>query len=280
MTRFLPALTIAVFAASLPALDKKPAEDKKYESPYSVAFTHADLIGDITSGKRGAAGDESSVPHAEWNSKAVREKYGSWGPPARHFPAPAGLAGKSAGWKRERVIAVGMRYVGYGYQHHHIPDWLPPEDGPHGEKGGHHAKGVDCSNFTSFVYNLAFGLKPSSDIKAQSALKEFPGPGDGHTTAVRRIELPDRYDDFPKTLKTGDLLYVKNLKGELSHVVLWVGAVGRSPNGVPLILDSHGDGVKDSDGQTIPSGVHLRPFRDKSWYYKSASHAIRVFPDE
>jgi len=62
----------------------------------------------------------------------------------------------------------------------------------------------------------------------------------------------------------------------ISHVVLWVGGIGHVPDKVPLILDSHGDSVKDSSGHVIPAGVHLRPFREKSWYFRNASHAIRV----
>ena len=49
------------------------------------------------------------------------------------------------------------------------------------------------------------------------------------------------------------------------------------PDGTPLILDSHGEGVKDSNGKSIPCGINLRPFRKNSWYFKSASHAHRLF---
>jgi hypothetical protein len=48
---------------------------------------------------------------------------------------------------------------------------------------------------------------------------------------------------------------------------------------VPLIIDSHGEDVRDSQGQFIPCGVQLRPFRENSWYNRSASHALRVFSD-
>jgi hypothetical protein len=41
------------------------------------------------------------------------------------------------------------------------------------------------------------------------------------------------------------------------------------------VIDSHGEGVKDANGNSIPPGIHLRPFREDSWYNRSASHAHR-----
>jgi hypothetical protein len=72
-------------------------------------------------------------------------------------------------------------------------------------------------------------------------------------------------------------VYIRNREGRISHVVLWVGPIGRAPDSAPLIIDSHGDGVRDSEGRTIPCGVQLRPFRENSWYNHSASHALRLF---
>jgi hypothetical protein len=91
--------------------------------------------------------------------------------------------------------------------------------------------------------------------------------------------LPDSYEERVRALRTGDLLFVRNRGGKVSHVVLWVGPIGRSPDGVPLIIDSHGDDVRDSNGATIPCGVRVRPFRENSWYNHSAAHALRVFRD-
>ena len=175
------------------------------------------------------------------------------------------------------MIAVALRFQGYDYQHHHIPDWNPPSDWPWKEiKSGHNGKGVDCSNFTAFVYNLAFGIKPSGDVKEQSKELQISGPGAGRVTKAVRIELPREYTEQSRLLLTGDLLFIRDTHGEISHVVLWVGRIGIAPNGVPLILDSHGADVRDSQGNTIPSGVYLRPFLEKSWYSRSAGHAIRI----
>ncbi len=69
---------------------------------------------------------------------------GTWGPRAAAYPSvvvPKGC--DPVKWKRLRVVAVAERYVGLPYRHHHIPQW-DPDEGP----------GLDCSNFTSWVYRL------------------------------------------------------------------------------------------------------------------------------
>lgn len=253
-----------------------------YTSPYKVEFTFKqdDLIGDLLQGPRGSWKDQASLPYRDWYDAAYQKRWGHWGPAAKHFDPPAGIASKSPEWSRQRVISTGLRFVGYTYQHHHIPDWEPPADWPKDEKQTTPVtKGLDCSNFTAFVYNLALGIKPTGDVQDQSALTAAPGPGAGRSTTVKRIELPSKYEDFETTLLTGDLLFAKNNSGEVSHVVLWVGKIGRSPDGVPLILDSTGTGTKNCNGVTIPNGIHLRPFKRGYWYAIRASHALRIIPE-
>lgn len=254
-----------------------------YQSPYGVKFTFSpkDLMGDLE-GSRGDMKNQSSVKFSHWYAPEMRTRYGVWGPPAQHFGPPPGLAQKDPEWMRQRVIAVGLRFQGYRYQHHHVPDWDPPADWPYKESpSGKQGKGLDCSNFTAFVYNLAFGLKPSGATKAQAEMTEVPGPGENRTSKVLRIEKPETHEDFGHLLKTGDLIFIKGQSsGEVTHVVLWVGKIGTSRADVPLILDSTGEGRKDEDGKDIPDGVQLRPFTATSWYFRSASHALRLIPDE
>jgi cell wall-associated NlpC family hydrolase len=276
-----PLLYLAA-GAGAPSQEPSGAEKDGYQSPYTVhfSFTEDELIGDLR-GERGDPRLQSRFGHGDWYSRQVRERYGAWGPPARHYPAPAGLAERSPGWKRQRVIAIGLRFQGYTYQHHHIPDWDPPPDWPWKEVGvGHNARGVDCSNFTAFVYNLGFGIKPSSAIKEQASTLDINGPGAGQRLRAQTVPLPESYDELGKVLRTGDLLFIRSRQGEISHVVLWVGDIGRSPDGTPLILDSHGTGIRDANGQSIPCGIHLRPLRRNSWYFHSASHALRLFPQD
>lgn len=244
---------------------------ENYKSPYSVKFSipEDELIGDILNGARGNRHEESSIAYSEWDSPRVKEKYAKWGPPARRYHQPEGIAERSGTWERERVIAVALRYQGYHYRHHHIPDWDAPELSH--QPGG---KGIDCSNFTSFVYNQALGLKPDSEILKQSEQLEIPIGGSERFSRAKRIERPDTVKAFIDTLKTGDLLYIKS-KGEIAHVIIWVGSIGLSPDGTPLIIDSTGTNHKDSNGVQIPDGVHLRPFTEKSWYFRECSHIMR-----
>jgi cell wall-associated NlpC family hydrolase len=257
---------------------------KPYQSPYSVKLSHPlrELIGDIENGKRGDPKHAAAIPYADWYSQKIERRFGAWGPPAKHYDAPVNVLDKPVEWKRQRTIAVGLLFVGYEYQHHHIPYWNPPANWPWMKvAAGHNGMGVDCSNFTAFVYNLGFGIKPSGAIGTQAHQKSFSGPGLERHTAVRRIELPSAYADLPKTLKTGDLLYIRKSEAEeIAHVVLWVGPIGVSPEDAPLILDSHGDNVKDSNGVHIPAGIRLRPLRKDSWYFRRASHALRVWHNE
>ncbi len=258
------------------------AAEPAYESPYRVEFAYPveELIPDILHGTRGAPRHMARVPLAEWYSPATKRKYGEWGPPLAHLPVPEVSLRRPAEWKRERVIATGMRYVGISYQHHHVPDWDPPADWPWKPVAhGRNAKGVDCSNFVAVAYDVALGIKPTSDIHKLSEMTEA-AVGDGGTVRAHRIDRPGTHELFMTELRTGDLLFVKNDSGHVSHVVLWVGAIGRSPDRMPLILDSTGEGRKDSNGTFIPDGVHLRSFTPTSWYFRDASHALRLIPDD
>ena len=63
--------------------------------------------------------------------------------------------------------------------------------------------------------------------------------------------------------------------------MLWVGALAVDANGKDkyFVLDSTGPEAKDSNGATIPDGAHLRPFRQNSWYFRSAAVVHRIIPD-
>jgi hypothetical protein len=120
---------------------------------------------------------------------------GAWGPGPRAYPPLRGLESWPVESKRERVIAVALRFQGYGYQHHHIPDWDPPRDRPWKKTGvGHNGKGVDCSNFTGFVYNLGYGLGLNTDVTRQAEERYARVHHGGGVVPLRRIELPESYN--------------------------------------------------------------------------------------
>ncbi|HWA98116.1 MAG TPA: hypothetical protein VG713_06470, partial [Pirellulales bacterium] len=128
-----------------------------------------------------------------------------------------------------------------------------------------------------FVYNLALGYKFSGAVGDQAELRQVEGPGPGAVTPIERIAKPGSYSELAQTLRTGDLLFVRrNNSNEVSHVVIWIGPIGQAPDGTPLVIDSHGEGVEDVRGASIPSGIYLRPMREKSWYFREASHALRI----
>ena len=277
--RFIILAFTGVFLTAAFPLGRSDAGDE-YKSPYSVKFTYpkAELISDIERGSRGDRQLEATVPFNEWYSPMTLKQWGSWGPRQRIYPAAPEVAGKPVDWLRERAIAVALRFEGYGYQHHHVLDWDPPADWPWKRTNvGHNGKGADCSNFVAFVFNQGFGIKMHTGIHELAEQREMAGPGD-KPIRVEHISRPDSSDEWAKTLKPGDLLFIKGgQEKSVTHVVLWIGSLGQSEDGVPLILDSHGDGVKDKNGMTIPCGIYLRPFRQRSWYAKEASHATRVF---
>ncbi len=257
------AVPFALAPARLFAKDIAPREGEKerarrYELEYSYPLH--ELIGDLEHGERGNPKRESDIEHRHWYSEETRKRFGAWGPEQRRYAPLEGLDERPTQWKRERVIAAAARFIGYEYQHHHIPDWDPPKHWPWKECcAGHNGRGVDCSNFTGFVYNQAFGIKMSSAIEQQSELHSAL-EGEHHHISVKRINLPRELDERRQVLKTGDLVCIRGHEGgPITHVVIWVGECCTSPNGLPMIMDSHGGNVEDDWGNHIPCGIHLRP---------------------
>ena len=77
-------------------------------------------------------------------------------------------------------------------------------------------------------------------------------------------------------LAPADLLYMRNRRGQIRHVVLWLGAIGQDPKGEPLVLDATQSVHRDANGVAIPIGIRLRPFRERGWYWRNFSHAHRI----
>ena len=279
----MPRNVAMVFCAAFAAIGEPAhAQEQAYRSPYRVEFTVPmdGLVADVERTERGDPRMEADVPFREWYAPRTLQRWRAWGPPARDYPPPPGVEQWPTERKRERVVAIALRFRGYAYQHHHIPDWSPPPSWPWKETCAEsNGKGVDCSNFTGFVYNLGFGLRLSTDVHLQAGERFARGPGE-RSTRLQAVDLPSSFEERLKALRTGDLVYIRNRGGKISHVVIWVGPIGRSPDGLPLVIDSHGEDVRDSTGQPIPCGIHLRPFRENSWYNRSASHASRFFTTE
>jgi cell wall-associated NlpC family hydrolase len=251
--------------------------DDGYVSPYKIEFTYplADLTKIDSYPPRNSNKLESKSARDQWYSSRMRRQNGAWGPAARHYPAIADYDSLPLEFKRQRLLAVASSLIGLPYQHHHIPDWDPPANWPWKHVAyGRNSKGLDCSNFTSWVYNYGLGIKFNSAIGGQAELQKVSGP-DG-TIPLKIIYNHGDYEQLIHTLATGDLLYIRNKSGRISHVIIWVGQYGHSPNGVPLVIDSTGPEHRDCNGNAIPIGVQLRPFDQDSWYFKSFAHAHRI----
>ncbi len=270
-------LTLGLVPGILPVSGQ--AESGGYRSPYSVEFSvPIDELHAVDSvPPRDDPYKESETPHHLWYSREVRRRDGAWGPEPRHYPPIEHLQDRSPSWQRQRVLAVAVSFIGLPYQHHHIPDWNPGPDWPWKPVAyGRNSKGVDCSDFSSWCYNYGLGIKLNTSVVKQALHDDVRGAGGDGMIQLRVIQNDNGYDTLIKQLKTGDLLYIRNNGGKLAHVIMWVGAHGRSPDGVPLIIDCTGLGHHDSNGNDIPIGVNLRPFTPDSWYYKSFSHAHRI----
>ncbi|MBF0117309.1 MAG: C40 family peptidase [Desulfobacterales bacterium] len=179
---------------------------------------------------------ESDIPQSDWYTKNWNN---GWGPKAATYPTvqiPAGC--DPVKWKRDRVIAVARKYLGLRYQHHHIPGWNPPVKLT---RQANESRGLDCSNFTAWVYNFSLGIRFTSDVQDQ---------GDGAKAPGRRLAPNEPF-------APGDLLFIlKQDRSEVSHVVIYINK--------RKIIDSH----RASNGVT--------EHEPKGWYKTHFAYARRI----
>lgn len=259
------------------AADDPPADS--YVSPYALRFSVPQPL--LDAGFDAAPWDdpdaESDLAFAVWQDQNAHARGAAWGPPARQYPAPA-LPRSDAPYQRERVIAVAARHIGLPYQHHHLPSWRPPAGWPWlPVKAGANGLGLDCSNFSSFVFNYALGLKLPTGVGRQGRVRHLAGPGGEGclTAALLRGPLSDK---LLAQLLPADLLYFQ-VNGKIRHVAFWVGAIGQSGEAgeaAPLVIDCSQTAHQDAKGNLIPPGVQLRPFTPDSWYAAHLSHGHRL----
>lgn len=263
----------------VPARAQAQAAPATYQSPYSIDYSYplGGLIGDLIGTDRGNPTKEASIPFNRWYAPQTAKLFKTWGPTAQQYPHLTRFDQPS--WsveaKRQRLAAM---FIGHAYQHHHVPDWNPPATFPWSPtKIGHNGPGIDRSNFSSFTANVGFGVSYQTNVLAQSQMATVPKNGPGGSMPLRVIPPPPAYEDRIRTLRTGDLPNVRKDSGQIGHVTTRVGHIGRSPDRVPLVLDSHDQDILDSNGQLIPHGVQLRPFHTDNWYNRNADHALRLF---
>jgi len=184
-----------------------------------------------------AARDALPQSDTEPGTWYARNWNGGWGPRASTYPrVEAPLGCDAVEWKRARVLAVARHYLGLPYRHHHIPGW-DPSAALTGAAGA--GPGLDCSNFTAWVYNYGLGVRFTSDVHKQAEGSEAPG----------RVLGPE------EPLAPGDLLFI--LRGDrstVSHVAVYAGD--------GIVVDSHAGSIAE------------RPLA--GWYVSHLSHARRL----
>ena len=252
-----------------------------YASPYRFRYTvpAESLIPDMA-GSRGVVSNWANVSFANWYSTSTRNTYGSWGPRCKAMSQPtADILGWPLDLRRQRIFAFAERYLGFLYEHHHLPEWDPPADWPWDpECTVEHNQGVDCSNFTGWLYNWCFGIQLDTDIDVQAVETVIPVTG-GSSITLERINKPaGGYAGLVSALQPGDLCFVfaSGSTTDIAHVFVWLGTYGAGPSGQPLVLDATTGAHTNFYGVDIPCGVQIRPFLPTSSYFTRFSHAFRV----
>ncbi len=304
-----------------------------YQSPYQLSFDYS--WADLTVGLAQAPFNDWTQegnpayfnnPPQDWFDLAIYRDNAdnsavgspSWGPaPQLYLPPviPADAGNNIAAWQTQRLLAVAASMIGYNYCHHHIPDWNPGQDWytainipPTPQLIG---QGVDCSDYTSWLYNYGLGIYLNTDVVYQGNMTAVSDKN-GNAYTVRRVaDASTSYADLVRQLQTGDLLYIagapdlskQSIQQQLqagnpptiTHVIMWLGDVGVASGGTPLVTDSHGGEVRDANGNLIPTGIQVRPFNQGSdsgsdssvpvgesapnWYFEHFLWALRILPD-
>lgn len=234
--------------------------------------------------------------------------FNSWGPYTNNYPLvqiPDDCDPIS--WQELRFLKVVDYIVSLdlNYCHHHNPSWIPMdslfyrrtinENGgvcrDRGQNGKNQWNGVDCSSYSSFVYNFAFGTPFITAIRKQACGPEAPG---------KVLDITKEDIKSGKYLfKPGDLLYIEGLVGNVTHVIIWTGYILKydsSKFGIERIINNYSPDTKEyalkaamnhlSKNETVYiitdstwTGPNYRMFL--GWYTSGFSHARRVInPDE
>jgi cell wall-associated NlpC family hydrolase len=194
----------AALAAAKAQAESRPATGK--EPAVDFDFEHRDSL------------PQTDVPKDQWDTK--------WGPAAKTYPElriPKGVK-DPVEFQRKRIVAAAKKYIDLPYMHKHIPA----------------AGGLDCSNFTAWVFNYSMGIRFPSGIANQAE------------NAGRRLE-PD------EKIQPGDLLFQSNNAGTaIAHAAIFIG---------------EGKLIDANKGK-----VAIRDFAN--WYKERYSHARRIIEDE
>lgn len=126
----------------------------------------------------------TEVARGDWGAK----RFASFGPCPNCYPTVEIPAGEGLAWIQKRLELVARKYLGLPYEHRHIP-----------QMGG-----IDCSNFTAWIYNWGFGHRFSSHVERQAE------------TAGRRLAPHEPW-------QKGDLIFFWDDSGQrIKHVGMYL----------------------------------------------------------
>ena len=218
-------------------------------------------------------------------------------------------------WQQQRLLYAASQLIGTHYQHLHLPQFDPAQANPTfpwspvstnallqttqdlraGQPGtvanpyqatyGSPQPGIDCTDFSAYVYNLALGVQMHSGTPSQVTFSSGTAPATNNTPQALVLDaegnvvtpqffLSPNYglsgvneagslDGVISQLLPGDLLYMKGAGGAISHVVMWLGEYGTgtngSPSGVPLVISSHDNtpAIFDTTAINMTNGLPL-----------------------
>lgn len=203
-------------------------------------------------------------------------------------------------WQMQRLLAAATSLIGTPYQHLHIPQFNPAQatpgnfqwspvsnkkdlqtsqmlinqthqpkiPNPYAAVYGQPAAGIDCTDFSAYIYNLALGIQMHSGVVNQITFTVNGNPTVGNlvpnavpsatvlnpdgsaitpvffkspTFGLSQINQPNSLTSLTNQLQAGDLLYIGNPTDGVLHVVVWLGITGTDSAGntFPLVISSH-----------------------------------------
>ncbi|MBS7702202.1 DUF4214 domain-containing protein [Chelatococcus asaccharovorans] len=291
-----------------------------YESPYVVSFgsVSADELASLTSDFQSHYQGALTATEA-WNAQYITDatsNVSSWGPgtpgaansdamPADlfkpDFSLPEGATESLQELFQARVMASIFTNYGIAYEHHHAPTWYAYEPGSDAAMlpqvawgasvSGFHTQGMDCTDFTSWYYNFAFGFWINSDTQIQANQLTVDVAWLGKTLTAERVALStDIYGAdgqatdaeiqayLEANLQPGDILYISPTPvntdpsnatpGQASHAITWTGDYAQlAGGGGDFVIDSTGSESYDELGRYYPNGVEIRQFDSDTWYF-------------
>jgi len=276
---------------------------RAYQSPYALNLpATAQQLGLLTN-------------PADWGPTSYdRKSTDAYGPSINQYKVDPSVAQLSGLEQAQRLFAMAQLLLGQTmYQHHHDPAFLGiPELPPYPSfvfdpnDNMRQTPGLDCTDFTSFVYNFALGIEMNSATNTQANLKTVTQhftDGTTRTLSTNSTPIPaehqtqEFYNALIQTLQPGDLLYISGTgpgqatSTKAAHGIIFLGFANQpgslvtstSPNdlGTPLIMDCTGQEHTDANGVQVPNGVHIRPFAFQganSWYFDDLLMFSRIIP--